>query len=67
LQSPKFSIFCEEIKGNAELVKEVNPYKNKDRYHSTEVTAITGIHFVDSEIKEREMNGDVIKIFKVLY
>jgi len=67
LQSPKFSIFCEEIKGNAELVKEVNPYKNKDRYHSTEVTAITGVHFVDSEIKEREMNGDVIKIFKVLY
>jgi hypothetical protein len=52
---------------NAELVREVNPYKNKDRYHSTEVTAITGIHFVDSEIKEREMNGDVIKIFKVLY
>jgi len=63
----EFNNFFERIGANAELLKEINPYKNKDRYHSTEVTAITGIHFVDSELKERERNGDVVKIFKVLY
>jgi hypothetical protein len=67
LQSSEFSRFYENINLNAELLKEFNPYKNKERYHSTSVTNITGVHFVDSELKERERNGGVIKIYKVLY
>ena len=65
LQSHLFNNFFEKIGKNAELLMEINPYKNKERYHSTEVTGITGIHFVDSELRERERNGGVIKIYRI--
>jgi len=29
------------------------------------VSSITGIHFVDSELRERERNGGVIKIYRI--
>jgi len=62
---PEFNNFFEKIGEKAELLMEINPYKNKERYHSTEVSGITGIHFVDSELRERERNGGVIKIYRV--
>jgi len=67
LYSSRLREFSQVINENAELVKEINPYKDKDRFHTTELTGVTGVHFVDSELRERERNGDVIKIFKVLY
>ncbi len=62
---PEFNNFFEKIGEKAELLMEINPYKNKERYHSTEVSGITGIHFVDSELRERERNGGVIKIYRI--
>ena len=62
---PEFNNFFEKIGEKAELLVEINPYKNKERYHSTEVSGITGIHFVDSELRERERNGGVIKIYRI--
>lgn len=57
--------FYNSLIENATLVREISPYKNKEKQFSDDIIVQTGGPFLGKELFSRERNGYIIKIFRL--